>query len=248
MLPSLAPPTTRLYWENPRALTALATVTAHAGGGFTLDRSIFHATLPSYHHAQPCDLGHVLAAGHKLKLTKVHWDPKGRLIHKTSGPLPAIGARAQLHLDDARRRIQARAHAAMHLAVTAAAENYATFVDEPFIVGGGEARITARFREDAKDVLPKVLARTQQLVDAREDVVARWATREEAAKLASHAPVPLDAIAPAEPTLRLVQCGKRSLLPCDAPLVAHTWEIGRLRLALVQRRQDAVRFGVKVEK
>lgn len=239
-------PTTRIYWESPAAKTALATVTGHAGGGFTLDRSLYHATLPGYHHAQPCDLGHVLAEGHKLKLTKVHWDPKGRLIHRTSGPLPAVGAKAQLHLDAPRRDLQARAHAAMHLLVTAAAEHYATFLDEPFLVGGGEARLTARFREPAEAVLPRVVARAQQLVDAREPVVTKWAPRDDAAKMVSHEIVATDAIMPGEPTLRLVQCGKRSLLPCDAPLCAHTWEVGTLALGLVQRKGEGVRFGVKV--
>ena len=240
------PATTRLYWESPTAKTAIATITGHAGGGFTLDRTLYHATLPGYHHAQPCDLGHVLADGHKLKLTKVQWDTKGRLIHRTSGPLPSVGAKAQLHLDAERRSRQARAHAAMHLLVTAAAEHYAAFIEEPFLVGGGEARLTARFREDPWTVLPKVVARAQQLADAREGVVARWVPREDVPKLASHEPVPLADIMPGEPTLRIVQCGKRSLLPCDAPLCAHTWEIGALKLGLIQKKGDGVRFGVKV--
>lgn len=238
--------TERLYWTNPRAKTALAIVTGHAGGGFTLDRSIYHATAPGYHHAQPSDLGHVLAAGHKLKLTKVTWDMRGRLIHRTSGPLPPVGEKAQLHLDEPRRLRNARAHAAMHLLVTAAAESYATFLEEPFVVGGGEARLTAKFREDPRVVLPRVVARAQQLANERDDIVAKWAPRDDAAKMTSHEPVPLADIMPGEPTLRLVQCGKRSLLPCDAPMPAHTWEIGEMRLGLVQIKNEGVRFGVKV--
>ncbi|HET6405248.1 MAG TPA: hypothetical protein VFH78_11420 [Candidatus Thermoplasmatota archaeon] len=242
----MAPPTVRLYWESPTAKTAIATVTGHAGGGFTLDRTLYHAPLAGYHHAQPCDLGHVLAEGHKLKLTKVFWDAHGRLVHRTSGPLPKVGARAQLHLDAERRELQARAHAAMHLLVTAAAESHATFLDAPAVVGGGEARVTVRFREDPAVALPRVVARAQQLADAREDVTAKWAPREDAAKLVTEGPVPLDAVMPAEPSLRLVQCGKRSVLPCDAPLCAHTWDVGPMRLALVQRKGEGVRFGVKV--
>lgn len=238
--------TERLYWTSPRAKTALAVVTGHASGGFTLDRSLYHAPLAGYHHAQPCDLGHVLAEGHKLKLTKVFWD-RGKLIHRTDGPMPAVGAKAQLHLDAQRRERQARAHAALHLLLAAAAENYATFTDSPCVVGGGEARLTARFREDPRIVLPRVVARAQQLVDARESITTRWAPRDEAAKLVSHEIVPLPEIMPDEPTLRLVECGRRSLLPCDAPLCDHTWEIGTLKLALVQLRRDGVRFGVKVE-
>lgn len=69
--------------------------------------------------------------------------------------------------------------------------------------------------------------------------------RDDAEHLASHEAVPWSDVCPGEPTLRMVQCGKRSLLPCDAPLPAHTWETGPLKLALVQARADAVRFGVR---
>lgn len=243
--PPLAPATTRIYWEHPRAKTALATVTGHFAGGFTLDRSLLHAPLASYHHAQPCDVGHVLADGHKLKVHKVHWE-RGRLVHRTDGPLPSIGAKAQLHLDAPRRERQARAHAAMHLLVTAVAESFGTFLDAPSVVGGGEVRVHARFRESPQVVLPRVVARTQQLADAREPVAAVWATRDDAARMVSHEVVALDAVAPGEPTLRLVKCGHRSLLPCDAPLVDHTWEVGALKLTLVQPRPEGVRFGVRV--
>lgn len=237
--------TQRLYWEAPQAKTALATVTGHRAGGFTLDRTIFHAALPSYHHAQPCDLGHVLAEGHKLKLTKVAWD-RGELVHRTSGPLPAVGAKAQLHLDAPRRETQARAHAALHLLIAACAELRAQLLDAPSVVGGGEARLHARFREPPQTALPKVVARAQQLANARETITASWATREDAAQRVTQHVAALDAVAPGEPTLRLVQCGSASVLPCDAPLCAHTWEIGTLKLGLVQPRAEGLRFGVKV--
>jgi len=214
-------------------------------GGFTLDRTIYHAPLAGYHHAQPCDLGHVLADGHKLKLNKVFWD-RGALVHRTDGPLPAVGSPARLHLDGARRERNARAHAAMHLLIAACAEAHAVFAEAPSVVGGGEARVVAKFREDPKSALPKVLARAQQLADAREDIVAKWSPREDVAKMMTQAPLPLSDIMPGEPTLRVVQCGKRSLVPCDAPLVEHTWQIGKLELALVQRRGESVRFGVKI--
>jgi Ser-tRNA(Ala) deacylase AlaX len=134
----------------------------------------------------------------------------------------------------------------MHLLIAACAEAYAVFAEAPCVVGGGEARLVAKFREDPKTALPKVVARAQQLADAREDVVAKWSPREDVAKMMSHEAIPLRDIMPGEPTLRVVQCGKRSLLPCDAPLVEHTWQIGKLSLGLVQRRGDSVRFGVKI--
>ena len=239
-----APPVARLYLEDPRRKTALATVVGHAAGGFLLDKTLFHAPLAGYHHAQPCDLGHVLAEGHKLKLDKVFWD-RGRLVHKTSGPLPALGAKAQLHLDAPRRELQARAHLAMHLLVAATVECGGTLLDKPTVVGGGEARLHARFREPTQTALPKVLARAQQLADARDAVTTLWAVRDDALRMVAPHVVALDAVAPGEPTLRLVRAGPTCVLPCDAPLPERTSDVGRLKPTLVQPKADGVRFGAK---
>lgn len=247
--PGTAPgttPTQRLYWEDPHRKTALAAISGRYAGGFLLDKTVFHAADPSYHHDQPCDRGHVLAEGHKLKVDKVAVR-SGRLVHVTSGPIPASGAKAQLHLDADRRELQARAHAAMHLLVAAAGRERAEWIEPPRVVGGGEVRLTTRFREDPRAAIAKVVAFAQKLVDAREDVTALWAPRDEAAKLVTHHVVALDAVAPGEPTLRLVRCGHASTLPCDAPLVAHTWQVGTLRVTpLLQPREGGMRWGVKV--
>lgn len=236
----MAPPTTRLYWESPRAKTALATVTGHVAGGFTLDKTLYHAPLAGYRHKQPCDLGHVLAEGHKLKLTKVAWD-RGHLVHRTDGPMPAIGAKAQLHLDAPRRETLARGHAAMHLLVAAALEQRCDLTDEPSVVGGGEARIHIRPREKPETAAPKIVARAQQMADARDDIRAQWLPRDDAARALGRR---LDDIMPGEPTLRIVRCGT-SALPCDAPLPERSWEIGTLELKLLQRKGDGIRLGVK---
>src|SRR5439155_22338885 len=47
--------TQRLYLEDARHKTALATVTAHAAGGFTPDRTVFHAADARYHPLHPHD-------------------------------------------------------------------------------------------------------------------------------------------------------------------------------------------------
>jgi Ser-tRNA(Ala) deacylase AlaX len=232
--------TQRLYLEDPRRKTALAEVIGHAAGGFVLDKTVFHAADARYHHAQPCDLGHVLAEGHKLKLDKVFWDSRGNLVHKTSGPLPAVGAKAQLHLDAPRREQNARAHAAMHLLIAALAEQRATLLEPPRVVGGGETRANVTLREDPRTALPRIVARANELAATREDVTATWTPRDDAAKL-----VALDDVAPDEPTLRIVRCGTHSTLPCDAPLVTNLRELGPLRLTLTQPGRQGVRFGVK---
>jgi Ser-tRNA(Ala) deacylase AlaX len=229
--------TRRLYWEEPARKTALAEVTSRRGGGFLLDRTLYHASLPSYHHAQPCDRGHVLAEGHKLKIHKVSWRG-GELVHLTGGPLPAPGAKAQLHLDAPRRLVQARAHTLMHLLLQALAEARATLLESPDVVGGGEVRARARFREAPAEAWGRVVAGVGRRVEARDAVEATWTPRDEAqrAPLTPQA-VPLDAVAPGEPTLRLVRIGE-NLLPCDAPLVERSSDVGAFRAAPPQVASD----------
>lgn len=231
-----------LHWENPAAKTAIAEVVAHASGGFLLDKTIYHAADPRYHHAQPCDLGHVLAEGHKLKLSKVIWNEKRQLVHRTDGPLPAVGARAILHLDAPRRDLHARAHAAAHVLARAVLDLRGTMLSPPSVVGGGEARIHARFREEPRAAIEKVLAIARARIAAREPIETLFAPRDEAKT--DDQGLALDAIAPGEPTLRLARCG--GLLPCDAPLPERTSDVGELTLGLVQMRADGVRFGGKV--
>jgi Ser-tRNA(Ala) deacylase AlaX len=234
-------PTQRLYLEDPRRKTALASVTAHAAGGFALDRTVFHAADPRYHHAQPCDRGHVVAEGHKLKIDKVGWD-KGRLVHRTHGPLPAVGAKAQLHLDAERRALQARAHALAHLALSALAALRAECVAQPEVVGGGEVRFAARLRSVAP---ADVARRVAQLAGARLPVEASWMPRDEAEKRAIPQAVPFARVAPEEPTLRVVRIGE-SLVPCDAPLVERSSDVGEARWAPPVVKDGVARLRARV--
>lgn len=232
-----------LHLENAKTKTALAVVAGHARGGFLLDRSIYHAAHPRYHHAQPCDRGHVLAEGHKLKLDKVFWDDVGRLVHRTDGPLPAIGAKAQLHLDAPRRELNERAHAAAHLLARLVVEARGTMLSPPAVVGGGEARLHARFREDPQDAIPKILTLAVQRITARTPITTRYAPRDDIREHDDQG-LALDAIMPGEPTLRWVTCG--GTLPCDAPMPDRTSDIGTLQLKGVRSDKSGTRFGVRV--
>lgn len=238
--------THRLYLEEPERKTALATVSGHAAGGFLLDRTLYHAADPRYHHLQPEDRGHLLAEGHKLKIPRVFRDQKGRLVHRTTGPLPAVGAKAQLHLDADRRLQQARAHAGMHLLIGATIDARGEFVEPPRVVGGGEVRLHARFREPPAQIVPRVVAAAQQAAAQRHDITSEWAARDDAARRVTHHHVALDDVAPDEPTLRLVRIGDANVLPCDAPLIANTRDIHAMRVTLLQPRAESVRWGVKI--
>lgn len=247
---SVPPPslvTQRLYLEDARRKTALANVTAHRAGGFVLDRSIYHAASRAYHHAQPCDRGHLLAEGHKLKIHKVGWEHGGTLVHRTHGPMPAPGAKATLHLDVERRDEQARAHTVMHLLVAAVLDERAELLAMPEVVGGGQVNVHARFRDAAPEAgIERVRRRVEAALAQRVDVVASWAPRDEAARAVTHHPVALGAVAPDEPTLRLVRIGDACCLPCDAPLVTNTREVGRVVMGAPRPAREGVRWQARV--
>lgn len=236
-------PTQRLYWEDARRKTALANVTARYAGGFLLDKTLFHAADKRYHHAQPSDKGYLVAEGHKLKIDRVTLD-KGLPVHRTSGPVPSAGAKAQLHLDWDRRWLQARAHTAMHLLIAALVEQRAELLSQPEVVGGGEVRCVAKYREAPEKAWPKTVARVRQLVDARLPIETSWAPRDEIR--ATPQGVALAGIAPDEPTLRVVKIGTASLLPCDAPLVDHSWQVETIRESPPVPAREGVRLRLKV--
>lgn len=237
------PATERIPLSDARRKTALAQVTGHSAGGFLLDRSLFHAHDARYHHRQPCDRGHALVGGSKLKIVKVGWDSHGRLVHRISGesPLPRVGEKAQLHLDADRRELQARAHTLLHVLLAALAEARATHLEPPEVVGGGEVRCHVKARD-----LTKVEARVRALIATRAPVEILWMPREDLAKRATPQHVPLDVVGADEPTLRVVRMGDWSVLPCDAPLVEHVWQVGEVRFAPPQPTRDGVRLRAKV--
>lgn len=232
--------TERLWLQDARRKTALAVVTGHHAGGFTLDKSLYHASDARYHHRQPCDRGHAVMDGSKLKVTKVGIE-RGVLVHRTPSALPAVGAKAQLHLDADRREQQARAHALMHVLLAALAEQRAEHLAAPEVVGNGEVKLHVKARD-----LAKAEARARQLLATRASVEVAWMPRDEAAKRATPQHVPLDAVAPAEPTLRMVRMGDWSLLPCDAPLVEHVWQVGEVRFAPPQPAREGARWRARV--
>lgn len=245
-MPGAAPQTQRLYLEEPQRKTALATVTGHASGGFLLDRTLYHAPDKRYHHLQPEDRGHLLAEGHKLKIPRVFLDQHHRIVHRTTGPLPDVGAKAQLHLDADRRDQQARAHTAMHLLIAAVAETRGTWLEPPRIVGGGEIRLHTKHRDPPGPAVQRILARANQLIANRLDVTPRWMPRDDAARHATPQALPLHDIAPEEPTLRLIQIGETSNLPCDAPLVANTRDLTPLRATYARPTNESLRWGAKL--
>lgn len=88
-----------------------ATVTAVVEGGVELDRTAFY----SGGGGQPCDVGVLIdAAGVEYTVTRVG-RVEGKIIHRSDGDLPALGAAVTGRIDWEHRYRLMRTHTALHI-------------------------------------------------------------------------------------------------------------------------------------
>lgn len=233
------------YWEHPTKKTLLTEVAFARASEVALARSIYYASRPDYAHKAPTDRGHMLAEGHKLKIDRVRWQD-GALLHRVTGPPPAKGAKVQAHLDWPRRHETMRAHAVMHLLFAAVPAVGRGTVVSAEVAGGGRVKATLRLRDASPAALARLVATLNGWIGERLDVVPEFAPRDATERVATPQHVPLSAIAPAEPSLRLVRIGERSVLPCDGPHVANTRELGGVAIENALRRGEETRVLLKV--
>ncbi len=242
------PPVERLFLEDPYRKTVLTEVAAVHGAGVLLPRSIWYATSRAYGHPQPSDRGHLLVGGHKLKLARVAWRDDG-LAHVVSGPPPRRGEKVLGHLDWERRHEAMRAHAALHLlAHVVVAERRGEFLAAPEVHGRAQFRVTLRLAATGPKGLADAIARANAIAERHLDVVARWLPRDEAERRATSQHVGFDRVAPGEPVLRVVETGDVVRVPCDAPALRNTREVGRIQAVDVLPRPDAMRVVFRLAK
>lgn len=235
------------FLEDAYRKTVITDVSAVHGQGLLLGKSIYYAPSRQYGHAHPADRGHLLVAGHKLKIERVAWRSDG-LAHVVRGPVPKRGDRVLAHLDWDRRHLAMRAHAAMHLIVHAVvAERRGAFVDVPEVKNGGHVRATLRLKERGPKGVADLLKRVNELAAGRHPVTTRWMPRDAAAQRATPQHVGVADVAPGEPVLRVVETGDVCRVPCDAPTLKDTREIGRVVARDVLERGDSTRVMFRVE-
>lgn len=236
-----------MHLEDGGKAALLATVLEARGPRLVLDRSIFYGGTGAYRHPAPADRGHLVVAGHKLKLVSVRETREGRLVHEVRGPPPPAGARAQLHLDVERRREAMRAHAAAHLVAGALAARGVGFAAPVEVVGGGQAKLVL---DVAPGAAPKLLAEAvseaRAAVAAKARIVTRWATREEARRAETPSPTPVGDLPAGVDPVRLVAIGERCVVACDGPHLAHAGDVGDVAVADVRPRENGVRAMLKV--
>jgi len=218
-----------LFREEPYATRFEARVLECTDEGVVLDRTLFYPQ----GGGQPGDAGVLhLADGSVLRVSDTRKGEAGRVLHRLDegAAVPETGATVSGEIDWSLRYPRMRMHTCMHLLSVA--------VPAP-VTGGSLSESRGRLDFD----LPESTLKRETLGAALNELIARddpvttdWisagelAARPELVKTMSVQP-PLDG-----GPVRLVRIGDIDLQPCGGTHVARTGEIGRVRVAKIEKK------------
>lgn len=218
-----------LFREHPYDTGFEARVVTVGEDGVVLDRTLFYPQ----GGGQPGDVGRLrLADGSACEVIDTRKGDAGTVLHVLAddAPRPAVGDVISGGIDWSVRHPRMRMHTCMHLLSVA--------VPAP-VTGGSLSETRGRLDFD----LPETTLARDEVTEALNELIARddpvtteWITPEELAarpelvKTMSVKP-PLDA-----GPVRLVRIGDLDLQPCGGTHVAQTGEIGRVRVAKIEKK------------
>ncbi len=225
--------TRRRYEEDAYLRSCEATITGRTEQGVILDQTVFYAL----GGGQPGDTGALeLADGSTVRVIDTR-KADGAIVHlleadvlAAAGDTLAPGAAVTCHIDWTRRHAHMRMHTCLHL--------LCSLVDAP-VTGGNLTAEKGRLDFDlpeatvAKDELTAAL---NALVAADTQTALEWISdaeldaRPELVKTMSVQP-PRGA-----GRVRLLRIGEIDLQPCGGTHVARTGEIGRVRVAKIEKK------------
>lgn len=221
--------TERLYLTDSKLFDFDARVIAHAshGGAPTvlLDRSAFYPEAGG----QMADRGEL--AG--LRVLDVQQDDEGHVHHRLDGPLPALGARVEGHVDRERRRLFMALHTGQHMLSAALAERGAETVSSR--LGEATCTIDTNVAGLAPDLLEAAEEQVCALVEEGVPVRVLWPSAQELARL------PLRRAPKVEEDVRVVCIGELDVSPCGGTHCASTSEVGVLRVLGSERYKGGTR-------
>ena len=221
--------TTLLFRESPYETRFEATVEAVDGNAIALDRTLFYP----HGGGQPGDSGTLtLADGSALTVADTRKGDGGAVLHHISegATLPAVGDRVSGEIDWSRRHAHMRMHTCMHLLSVA--------IPAPVTggsVGADKGRLDFDLPESTLD-REAVTESLNALIAADHPVTAEWIAeaeldaRPELVKTLSVQPPR------GEGDIRLIRIGDIDLQPCGGTHVARTAEIGRVRVAKIEKK------------
>jgi misacylated tRNA(Ala) deacylase len=218
-----------LFREHPYETGFEARVTTVTDEGVVLDRTLFYPQ----GGGQPGDVGHLrLADGSVCEVIDTRKGDAGAVLHVLAddSPRPSVGDAISGGIDWSVRHPRMRMHTCMHL--------LSVVVPAP-VTGGSLSESRGRLDFD----LPESTLARDDVTEALNELIARddpvtteWITPDELAarpelvKTMSVKP-PLDA-----GPVRLVRIGDLDLQPCGGTHVARTGEIGRVRVAKIEKK------------
>ena len=218
-----------LFRDRPYDTEFDARVVAVADGGVVLDCTLFYPQ----GGGQPGDRGTLAVdGGATLAVVDTRKGEDGAIVHclaEDAAP-PSPGARVHGRIDWALRYPRMRMHTCMHLLSVA--------VPAP-VTGGALSEERGRLDFDLPETTldrEQVTAALNELIARDDPVTTEWITPEELAarpelvKTMSVQP-PMDA-----GPVRLVRIGELDLQPCGGTHVARTGEIGRVRVAKIEKK------------
>ncbi len=221
--------TERLYERDAYLKETEARVVSADEHGVVLDRTVFYAR----GGGQPGDSG-VLerASGEALRVVDTVKGEGAELLHvlESGSPLPAVGEVVQARIDWERRHRHMRMHTCMHL--------LCALVDAP-VTGGNLNDEKGRLDFDLPEATvdkESLTAALNALVEAGTETRLEWIDDE--ALAANPSLVKTMSVRPptGAGTVRLLRIGDVDLQPCGGTHVANTAEIGRVRVAKIEKK------------
>ncbi|MGC8472658.1 MAG: alanyl-tRNA editing protein [Acidimicrobiales bacterium] len=218
-----------LYLADAYLRDVEATVTGVDGDRVTLDRTVFYPT----GGGQPHDTG-TLGDARVVDVTK----EGDEVWHTLEGPLPALGARVEGHLDWERRHALMRTHTALHLLSGVIWHEWGKAV-----TGGNMEPLRARMDFEL-DVLPErfgetVEARVNEEIAAARPVEVRVLSRDAALADQDLIRTKVNLVPASVTALRVVEIVGLDTQADGGTHVRTTAEVGRVRVVKTESKGKA---------
>lgn len=224
-----APPTRRLYFEDPWLLDFEAAVVAHAPAGerwaLVLDATAFYpeggGQLADLGRIADCRVLDVQLAGDEVR-------------HVVEGPLPPVGSRVACGVDRERRRVHMALHTGQHILSRALAEVAAAETVSARL-GDGDCTIDVDVDGLSDAVLGKALDLASAVVDDDVPIVAQFPSEEELATMKlRRAPKRAQGV-------RVIQIGDFDLTPCGGTHCTRSAQVGLITITSSERYKGGTR-------
>jgi misacylated tRNA(Ala) deacylase len=217
----------KLYLQDSYLREFVAKVTSIDGNGVKLDRTAFYPT----GGGQLCDTGIFESGGKTYKVLETSKSGDD-VIHKLENVEGLkVGDTINGTIDWNRRYALMRLHTALHVMDAVVVKNYSSGQ----ITGGQiyehKARIDFDMEGVTKELIGKIIAESQKIIDEGHPIVIRLLSKEEASKLDGLArTVPGAELLKKLDVVRVVDIGEIDFQLDGGTHVANTKEIGKLKL------------------